>query len=679
MQDHETQSSRVSKLAYEPALDGLRGLAVALVVGFHAGIGWLGGGYVGVSVFFTLSGFLITRLLLHEHASKGRIGTKAFYARRFRRLLPASSACLLFVVIGAALGEWSLVPDLRSHVLGGAFQVFNWVRLAGSGSYGDIFAADGGTPSPLEHYWSLAIEEQFYWVWPLAITGLLKWRSTRPSSTGTAEQPSLLFPIGIATAAAIAAGPLIAAKWGPDAAYWATPARIGEILTGALCAVIVVERGTPRWIRHLAPGVVLAIVVASIFFPVGRGPAYSGWLPALSLLTAVLLAGLQHDTALRRALSVKPLRVLGMVSYGVYLAHWPLFTLITPARVGFDGMTLLALRLLATALVATVSYLFLEQPIRNASWQPRPTLVAGLASVAVVGLAAIAVPRTGLVYDTAGHAGEIAAIDPNMPTETLTTEASALPEYAAVPPPGTNAEEHWRRLTLDPPATTRPVRIVVFGDSTAKATGGGLARWAAANPELAQVTVAGQAGCGFAQGGVRVFPEGDQQISPVCATYLNEDLARTVKELRPDVAIFLTGGWDIVDQRFDGTTVQSPLDPKYKQHIEEGFKAATNNVRDAGVPRVLWLTQPTSNPYWNPVLSPQEDPARHQVLHESMRALAASDPEHISVGDFNWWMDKSGFATDHKARPDGVHLSADAAEQLATKWLGPVAMAAALR
>ncbi len=156
------------KLGYRPALDGVRAVSIALVLVFHLGAPWLAGGYLGVSVFFTLSGFLITSLLLHEREHTNRIDVKAFYVRRLRRLLPASLLCLF----GIALLAWIEVieprADLRGSVLASLFQVANWEHLLGHRSYADLFVS----PSPVDHFWSLAIEEQFYWLWPLAIAGL---------------------------------------------------------------------------------------------------------------------------------------------------------------------------------------------------------------------------------------------------------------------------------------------------------------------------------------------------------------------------------------------------------------------------------------------------------------------------------------------------------------------------
>ena len=150
-------------LAHQPALDGIRALAIALVLCFHAGFGWMHGGYFGVSVFFTLSGFLITMLLLTELQAGGTVSLRRFYARR----LPASTACVLAVLAARALGEFQLVAGFSAQMRGAVAQVSNWVQLAGSSSYSALFAQSAALVSPVAHYWSLAIEEQFYLLWPV--------------------------------------------------------------------------------------------------------------------------------------------------------------------------------------------------------------------------------------------------------------------------------------------------------------------------------------------------------------------------------------------------------------------------------------------------------------------------------------------------------------------------------
>jgi peptidoglycan/LPS O-acetylase OafA/YrhL/lysophospholipase L1-like esterase len=647
------------RFAYQPALDGVRALAVTAVLLFHADVAGFGGGYLGVSVFFTLSGFLITSLLIREHRRAGRIDASGFYARRARRLLPASALCLVGIIVLADLGAWDQVTHLRRDLWGAALQVFNWLRLTGTSSYGELFSQSAGQVSPVEHYWSLAIEEQFYWVWPLVFAGL--------ASVAVRSGRSLVAVLAVPTVAAIVAAPLIAVAWGPEAAYWSTFARVGEILTGALAAALVADRGAPRWTRHAAVPCLVLIAAAVAWFPSASGPAYQGWLPALSVVTVVLLLGLQHPGPLRSALSLRPLVALGLISYGVYLYHWPIFTLVDEARLGRGGAVLLAARLGLTLAVAVASYVLVERPVRRDQRAPRPTLVAGGALTVAILLAALTVPDRSVDIDTAGGAAEQAAITGTPSGDLVTTGGPPVPP------------EDWEDLVLAAPTTNRPVRILVLGDSTAKATGGGLARWAAALPDAAQVAIEGQAGCGFVQGGTRVFPQGDQEISPDCARYVDEVIPAKVAELQPDVVVLQTTAWDVINQRFEGTGPQAPTDAEYGRRVRRDFAAVTSTVLEAGAPQVVWIAEPTVDPVWNPVPSPQEEPARHAVLHRAMADQAAEHPDQVSVAPLAWWVDRAGMAEDRDFRPDGVHLSAPAAEQVAGDWLGPLLVNAALR
>ena len=645
--------------AYQPALDGLRGLAVIAVLLFHGQVRWMRGGYVGVSVFFTLSGFLITSLLIGEHGRTGRVDAPAFYARRARRLLPASAVCLLAVSAVAALGGFDGVVHLRRDLVAAALQVFNWAKLAGGSSYADLFSQANGRVNPLDHYWSLAIEEQFYWLWPVTFAGLAALaRKRRASIVAVVAVPTVLF---------VVAAPVIARVWGPDAAYWATPARVGEILTGAVAAALVADGRVPRWARSVAPLCLAAIALACWRFPSGSGPAYQGWLPLLSIVTAVLLLGLQSDGPLRGLLSWRPLVLAGVVSYGLYLYHWPLFALLDEGRVGFGGAGLLAVRLGATVVAATASYVVLERPVRRARWRPIQTLVPALGLSGALVLVAVLLPSTAGPALATGDANPEAAItaDPVGPLRLAGGRAAVPPDDA--PPPA----------VLAAPIPSRPVRILVLGDSTAEATGNGLSEWAAGHPKLAQVTVAAAPGCGLVLDGVRVFPEGEVTIPPSCRGYATDEIPAKVTDLRPDVVLLMTS-WETANRRWPGGPVEGPLDADYRRRIGRDVGAVTRAAVGAGAPRVVLVREPLANPYWNPVHSPQEEPARHQVLHDAMARLARADPAHVRLADVTGWLDAVGLATDHATRPDGVHWSPPAALRLATDYLGPLLVNQAL-
>ena len=649
-----------SRFAYQPALDGLRALAVVAVLLFHGQVSWMRGGYVGVSVFFTLSGFLITSLLIREGRRTGRVDAAAFYARRARRLLPASVVCLVGVGAVVALGGFDGVPHLRRDLVGSVLQVANWVQLRSGTSYADLFSQANGRTNPLDHYWSLAVEEQFYWVWPLALTGFVALsRRLRASLVSVLAVVALVF---------VGAAPVIAHVWGPDAAYWATPARVGEILTGAVAAALVADGRVPRWTARVAPLCLLAIAFACWRLPAASGPAYDGLFPLLSVVTALLLLGLQADGPLRRALAWRPLVLIGMVSYGLYLFHWPIYAVLDEGRVGHGGAVLLLVRLVATFVAAPISYLLIERPVRRATWAPRRTLVLGAVVTLAVALGALALPSTTLSLAT-GDANDAAAITPAdgpLPPPHARSGRPVVPPADAPPP-----------AVLAPVVPDRPVRILVAGDSTAEATGNGLAEWAAQHRDLAQVTVGAAPGCGLVRGGVRVFPEGEQTIPPRCDQYVTDDIPAEIARLHPDVVLLMTS-WETADRRWPGGPVERPQDADYTRRIRRDVAAVTASALAAGAPRVVLVREPLTNPYWNPVHSPQEEPGRHAVLHAAMAEQARADPGHVRVADVAGWLDTVGLAEDHPTRPDGVHWSPAGSLRLATDFLGPLLLAQAL-
>ena len=375
-------------MGYQPALDGLRAVAVSAVLLFHLGVPWMPGGYLGVSVFFTLSGFLITTLLIRERVSTGRIDSRAFYTRRLRRLMPASLACIAGVCVVIAVGLIADTASLRREVLGALLQVENWVSLLGGKSYAQLFES----PSPVAHFWSLAIEEQFYWLWPPVVTGLLIWatRGGRPLQRMTYALVGLfvLFSLSV---------PLTRILWSPDAVYFASWTRFAEILAGGALAAFVALRNPPAWVRWLAAPTLLAIVVLCVVTPSGRGWAYEGGLPVFALISVALILSLQADGPVRSVLAAAPLVAIGRVSFGLYLYHWPVFVVLDADRTGLDGWRLGTLRMAVTIAITLVSYFLLEQPIRERRWLRQPkrlvtTLGVAFAAVAVLTFAVVPVP-----------------------------------------------------------------------------------------------------------------------------------------------------------------------------------------------------------------------------------------------------------------------------------------------
>ncbi|HEY2364990.1 MAG TPA: acyltransferase, partial [Polyangiaceae bacterium] len=341
-----------------PALDGIRGAALLGVLFFHAQ-GVLAGGYLGVDLFFVLSGYLITSLLLAEHARTKRIDLGAFWIRRARRLFPA----LLSLMPAIALYCWRIAkPDelasLRAEALATLGYVANWRAIVAHKSYWELFAR----PSPLEHTWSLAIEEQFYVVWPLVVASVLS-RFRARAITYVA--------IGFAVASMIEMAVLGNAE-STSRAYMGTDTRATAILAGAALATFVPPRATfdARTVRFLdVLGVFALAGLATAWWKLdGMSPfLYRGgfWSTQACGLALILCAIAGRASYVARFMSLAPLRYVGTISYGLYLWHWPVFVVLSGERLHVHGWRLFAIQIAITFAIAIVSFHFFEKPIRE--------------------------------------------------------------------------------------------------------------------------------------------------------------------------------------------------------------------------------------------------------------------------------------------------------------------------
>ena len=651
-----------------------------MVLLFHGGFSWLSGGYFGVSIFFTLSGFLITSLLIAENQTMGRISPGAFYSRRIRRLLPASLVCLSAVCVLGLFGVWRGVGHLRRDALGALFQVSNWVQLASGESYADLQSKRAGLVSPLAHYWSLAIEEQFYWAWPLIFLSLARLARRRHWQLSSI--------MGVLTICLTMATPVIASVAGPDAAYWATPARAAELLVGAwLAAALAGRRVQPR--SWMAPIGASAAVAIALTLPAAGGPAYHGAFPLFAVFTGLLLLGLQGPGRITSALSVRPLVALGKISYGVYLYHFPIFLLLTTDRTGVSGIPLFSLRIVATLISALCSYLLIERPIRVG--RPTGIRIAGwstLATAAVVVLAII-LPTTDLAnyYRPNSAVAAAAAIQPIdglgqlQPLGPPVANATAVTEQ----PPTTiaNASPDTTIVSTVPPRTlpstptavralNRPVRIVVVGDSTAEALGTGMIEWAASNPEFAQVDLEALPGCAFVRGG---RPKSEDSFVTPCIRLLDDTLPDALVDLQPDVVMLMVTVGDVLPRQWNAKEgLITPVDPRYATRMHHDYQALTDLILSASAARIVWIRPPAADPYWMgaPYLDPQLLDIRDNVTADIISATA----DRSQLLDLRQWMEADGIAFDHDARPDGLHLTPEAARYVTETWLGPSLMSA---
>jgi len=401
-----------------PGLDGLRAIAVLAVIAYHLNSEWVPGGLLGVGVFFTLSGYLITDLLLGQREATGRIQLGDFWLRRARRLLPALFLMLAVVVAWVTLLDRSQLSSLRGDVLAAAAYVSNWWNIVREASYFARF----GPPPPLDHLWSLAVEEQFYLIWPWLLLLGLRFVPGRYRLAG----------LTLAGAALSAAAMALIYQPGvdPTRVYEGTDTRACGLLVGAALAMVWPSRklradaiGLRGRLGLDGVGVLGLVVIALLILRTSEYSPflYKGGIVLLSVATVLVVAALVHPASwLGVAVGWTPLRWLGVRSYGIYLWHYPIIVLTAPGLQERASLSLEALQVVATIVVAALSWRFFEEPIRRgaigriwaqarfkvrwwgaaplASYLPRRPFLTGMASMVAVGILAVdAVGLSGMV------------------------------------------------------------------------------------------------------------------------------------------------------------------------------------------------------------------------------------------------------------------------------------------
>ena len=627
-------------MRHVPALDGLRGLAVAAVLAFHAE--HLTGGFLGVDLFFVLSGYLITSLLLHEARAAGRIDLGRFWSRRARRLLPALFGMLAGVAVYAAV--WAR-PDELDSIRRDSFATLlyaaNWHTLSSGHGYWDLFTA----PSPLKHAWSLAIEEQFYLVWPLVFLATLAtftWfarRTRRPSSVDRVAAPAVLgVSLGLAIASAVWMAVLYRPDHDPERVYLGTDTRVAAILLGAALAAYLSWRGPVRG-RSARVGLELVALVGAgvvgwawVHVDGTTDGLYRGGFFILGVAAIAVIACVAHPVGglLSRALSFAPLRALGLISYGLYLWHWPVYLVLTATRTGVNGWGLVALRVGVSLAFATVSYFVLEQPIRHGALSGRPIRV--LTPLAAVGVSA------AILFTTAG-----ALSRPAIRSETAA--AAVTTTVAAVT------------------SATGTLRVMVAGDSVAYHLGQSFERLQV--PLAFSVTNAAFDGCALERGatGARYFDGSDAQLDRDCTT----DWREHVDAFRPDVVVVVLAGQILGEWKVNGSwsgLCSAAYDDWYERQVRDGIDTLT-----ALGARVLLAAPAPSTLPWAPA-----------SFNEGVRCLGAIErriartDSRVRFVDLSTLVCPNGQCRNaiHHAelRPDGLHFEGPGAD-VVTRWLMP--------
>ncbi len=638
---------------YWPALDGWRGLTIWIAISVHAG--WFtAGGVLSLDTFFVLSGFLITGILVREWRQRsGAIDLARFWARRARRLLPA-----LFVVLGAVLVYAAVLAPalgldrLRGDTFASLFYAANWRFVLSGQSYFAGFT----TPSPLLHLWSLAVEEQFYLIWPMVVLGVLWCTRRRLRPDGAVVAVGVVAIVG-AVASALLMAAIYVPGTDPSRVYYGTDTRAQAMLVGAALAVAVTLHGP---LRTRAARRALSIAATGSFVIVVL-PWFASSAPRIhdlfygrfgllvySFATAVVIWRLtQPDPGvLGRGLRTRPMRWVGDISYEMYLWHWPLYLVLTPARTGLGGAALLALRLSTVVVFAAATHFLVGEPIRRGVRLRAPRLArfAAVTTVLAVGV--------GVVGSTTGA------------RPALTGDVGELASSRRTPAPAGARVDAARR------GTGGPIKVMVVGDSQ----GATLAQAFDADPGRHGLTAQpGMAvwnrailGCSITSAPTFVIDGARADNRCGAAGVWQEQWARDVATFDPDVVVVHAGAWDLYDVVGpDGRTIR-PGDDTWGRAYRADVAALYETVSASGA-RVVAIRPPcygdTEVVGGGAVPAERLDATRIAALDAVWSRVARAHGSPLL--DLNRVLCPRG-RSDPSIRPDGAHYDDGGADRVAT-------------
>lgn len=667
------------KMGYQPTLDGVRAVSVIAVIFYHAGFTWMHGGFFGVEVFFVVSGFLITSLLIEERDGAGKVSLWHFWQRRWRRLLPALFTMLI------AIGVWSVFwgtaeqhTQVRRDYPWGIFYLANWGQIFSKVAY------FSGTPTLFRHLWSLAVEEQWYLLWPVVFIIFFsrKARGAIPESDRRRGTTLALIALGLmaATAAAhVAKWPtkwpfffsLNPSQWGmrpvetTNFLYLSTFTRSSGLLLGAATAFL----WRPwRSRRQAAAGaaqtmnVVAFVAVGVLFtaFEIGRvagASTYLWLLPAVTIASTALVAVLVHPaaTGARAVFGSQPLVEIGKRSYGLYLWTWPISRIVN----AYDGSPDKFLKAMLIAIpVSELCYRFVETPIRKGVlgrwWKQQRqrrdwNLVTACASVsflAIAGSMSVFFLNTDAVFDAAKDTGNTAVFDPSAIGST--TVLATVPQSTLVPP----------ETTVGPPVTaaTLPRRVVILGDSTAHSLAINLPVGIEAT---FTITDGSKEGCTVYSDGQAVSSRDHYTRKFAGCSGWQQDWVDAAQAGQAEVALVVIGPWDVFDVQVAGVDIpfaSQAGDDRFKGGVLSGIDA----LASVGVKAAL-LEVPCMRPVdivgaGVPALPERGDDARVAHVNDMLRQVAAENPTKATFIDGPKDYCTSEFlATNVNYRWDGVH------------------------
>ena len=634
------------------ALDGIRAFALLIIMGYHFGLGWLSGGFFSLDIFYVLSGYLITGLLLGEYRRRDRIKLSNFWLRRARRLLPALLIVLVAVTLMVRFAEPAgLYPDFRMSALSALFYFSNWWQIAVSGNY--FVATDA---YPLTHTWSLAVEEQFYLVWPLVVLAVMHLARTFARGIRALLALSLVGALASAVEMALLYNPNSSTN--TTRLYFGTDTHAQSILVGAVlaCAMTMIQmrrgeegmapRATGPTARRLLTVAGLAGLAGTLALTYtqegtsGSGFAYRGGFLLSALSAAALIVGAVcvRDGPIATGLSWRPVVWVGTVSYGAYLWHYPVFIYLDGARTGQQGLALLSIRFAATFGLAAASFYLVERPvIEGTFWRSVRAVVPAVALLA----ATVAVVVVGTV----------------VPASAAVHVANSL----------TGAE---RQSLLQAGAFgDHPVKFMLVGDSIALTLGIGL-RVDSVHGYGVKLVNDETLGCDLDDLPAIISDHINQPVSN--CRYWRTLWGREVDTSRPDVAGMLVGRWDISDHILDGK-VYHVGEPVWNSHLYNEINDVVNVLSSKGA-KVVLFTMPdidAADEAPGSAAYSENDPIRVTEFNQILANVARHRPGLVTLIDLNKKLDPHGVfqvvVDGVTVRwPDGVHIAKTGGE-----WLQP--------